>query len=96
MPDLLLGRKYGHRLHFWDMKTRKNIQTIDLGDEHQMALELRPAHDPTQKTASSGSWSPTATRRDPVRAGGAGHELAYVRRGSTSTAVRPSAAITRS
>ncbi len=49
VPELLLGRKYGHRLHFWDMKTRTNIQTIDLGDEHQMALELRPAHDPTQK-----------------------------------------------
>jgi hypothetical protein len=49
VPELLLGRKYGHRLHFWDMKTRKNIQTIDLGDEHQTALELRPAHDPTQQ-----------------------------------------------
>jgi methanethiol oxidase len=46
VPELLLGRKYGHRLHFWDMKTRTNIQTIDLGDEHQMPLELRPAHNP--------------------------------------------------
>ncbi len=46
VPDLLLGRKYGHRLHFWDMQTRTNIQTIDLGDQHQMALELRPAHNP--------------------------------------------------
>ncbi len=49
VPELLLGRKYGHRLHFWDMKTRSNVQTIDLGDEHQMVLELRPAHDPTKK-----------------------------------------------
>jgi selenium-binding protein 1 len=49
VPDLLLGRKYGHRLHFWDMKTRTLVQTIDLGDEHQMALELRPAHNPAQK-----------------------------------------------
>jgi len=48
VPELLLGRKYGHRLHFWDMNTRKNVQTIDLGDEHQMPLELRPAHDPGQ------------------------------------------------
>ena len=48
VPELLLGRKYGHRLHFWDMKTRRNVQTVDLGDEHQMALELRPAHNPTQ------------------------------------------------
>jgi selenium-binding protein 1 len=48
VPELLLGRKYGHRLHFWDMKTRTLTQTVDLGDEHQMALELRPAHDPTK------------------------------------------------
>src|ERR1039457_3276750 len=47
VPELLLGRKYGHRLHFWDMKTRTHTQTVDLGDEHQMVLELRPAHDPT-------------------------------------------------
>jgi methanethiol oxidase len=49
VPELLLGRKYGHRLHFWDMKTRSNVQTVDLGDEHQMVLELRPAHDPTKR-----------------------------------------------
>ena len=49
VPDLLLARKYGHRLHFWDMKTRTNVQTVDLGDQYQMPLELRPAHDPTQK-----------------------------------------------
>ena len=49
VPELLLGRKYGHRLHFWDMTTRRHLQTVDLGDEHQMALELRPAHDPAKK-----------------------------------------------
>ena len=49
VPELLLGRKYGHRLHFWDMKSRKLIETVDLGDQHQMVLELRPAHDPTKK-----------------------------------------------
>ncbi|HYZ53227.1 MAG TPA: selenium-binding protein SBP56-related protein [Streptosporangiaceae bacterium] len=48
VPELLLGRKYGHRLHFWDMQSRRKTQTIDLGDEHQMVLELRPAHDPTK------------------------------------------------
>ncbi len=25
------------------------MQTVDLGDQHQMALELRPAHDPAKK-----------------------------------------------
>jgi methanethiol oxidase len=49
VPDLLLGRKYGHRLHFWDMNSRNLVQTVDLGDQHQMALELRPAHDPARK-----------------------------------------------
>ena len=45
-PELLLGNKYGHRLHVWDMKRRRHLQEIDLGAEHQMVLELRPAHDP--------------------------------------------------
>jgi selenium-binding protein 1 len=46
--ELLLGRKYGHALHFWDLRRRRHTQTVDLGDEHQMVLELRPAHDPTR------------------------------------------------
>jgi methanethiol oxidase len=45
-PELLLANKYGHRLHVWDMKQRSHLQEIDLGAEHQMVLELRPAHDP--------------------------------------------------
>jgi selenium-binding protein 1 len=47
-PELLLGKKYGHRLHVWDLRRRRHTQVLDLGDEHQMALELRPAHDPTR------------------------------------------------
>jgi selenium-binding protein 1 len=46
--DLLLGRGYGHALHFWDLRKRRHQQTVDLGDQYQMALELRPAHDPTK------------------------------------------------
>ncbi|MEU7897125.1 selenium-binding protein SBP56-related protein [Nonomuraea sp. NPDC049152] len=46
--ELLLGRKYGHRLHFWDLRKRRHVQEVDLGDQHQIALELRPAHDPTK------------------------------------------------
>jgi selenium-binding protein 1 len=48
VPDLLLGKKYGHQLHVWDLRKRRHLQTLDLGDEHQMVLELRPAHDPTR------------------------------------------------
>ncbi|MEM8646789.1 MAG: selenium-binding protein SBP56-related protein, partial [Pseudomonadota bacterium] len=46
VPEDLLANKYGHSLHFWDLTARKNVQTIDLGANHQMALEVRPAHDP--------------------------------------------------
>jgi len=46
VPELLLGQKYGHQLHFWDLATGRNQQTVDLGAEHQMVLELRPSHDP--------------------------------------------------
>ena len=47
-PELLLGKKYGHRLHVWDLRRRRHSQVLDIGDEHQLALELRPAHDPTK------------------------------------------------
>ena len=47
-PELLLDGQYGHRLHFWDLRQRRHVQTLDLGKEHQIALELRPAHDPTK------------------------------------------------
>ncbi|MEU7202177.1 selenium-binding protein SBP56-related protein [Streptomyces sp. NPDC045470] len=45
-PELLLGRAYGHALHFWELDSGRHLQRVDLGDEHQMVLELRPAHDP--------------------------------------------------
>jgi selenium-binding protein 1 len=47
-PELLLGAKYGHQLHVWDLRSRKHLQALDLGSEHQLVLELRPAHDPTK------------------------------------------------
>jgi selenium-binding protein 1 len=45
-PDLLLGHKYGHAMHFWDLAEGRHLQTVDLGEQHQMVLELRPSHDP--------------------------------------------------
>jgi len=47
-PELLVGGKYGHSLHVWDLRKRKHLQALDLGAEQQMVLELRPAHDPTK------------------------------------------------
>jgi selenium-binding protein 1 len=47
-PELLLAGKYGHAVHVWDLRTRRHLQELNLGAEQQMALELRPAHDPTR------------------------------------------------
>jgi selenium-binding protein 1 len=47
-PEDLLGRKFGHHLNFWSLSGRTLTQRVDLGDEHQMVLELRPAHDPSK------------------------------------------------
>ncbi len=53
-PELLLAGKYGHALHVWDLRRRRHQQTLDLGPEHQMVLELRPAHDPTRPYGFAG------------------------------------------
>jgi selenium-binding protein 1 len=45
-PEDLLGRKFGHHINFWDLAEGRLVQRVDLGDENQMVLELRPAHDP--------------------------------------------------
>jgi selenium-binding protein 1 len=44
--ELLLGGKYGNAINVWDLRRRRHIQELKLGDEQQMVLELRPAHDP--------------------------------------------------
>jgi methanethiol oxidase len=38
--------KYGRRLHFWDLERRAMVQTIDLGEEGWIPLEIRWQHDP--------------------------------------------------
>jgi selenium-binding protein 1 len=47
-PEMLLGGKYGTKLHVWDLRRRRHVQELDLGAEQQMVLELRPAHDPAK------------------------------------------------
>jgi selenium-binding protein 1 len=54
VPELLLGAKYGHQLHLWDLKRRKHTQTLDLGSDQQIVLELRPARDPTKAYGFAG------------------------------------------
>ncbi|MDJ0627103.1 MAG: selenium-binding protein SBP56-related protein [Rhodobacter sp.] len=49
VPEDLLSNKYGHTIHFWDLRARTVTKSIDLGENHQMALEIRPAHDPVKE-----------------------------------------------
>jgi selenium-binding protein 1 len=45
LEDVQAG-KYGHRLHFWDWNERKLAQSIDLGQEGLIPLEVRFHHNP--------------------------------------------------
>jgi selenium-binding protein 1 len=45
LEDVKAG-KYGRHLHFWDWKTRRIVQSIDLGDKGMIPLEVRFHHDP--------------------------------------------------
>jgi selenium-binding protein 1 len=54
VPELLLGGKYGHQLHVWNLRKRRHVRTLDLGSEQQLVLELRPAHDPMKAYGFAG------------------------------------------
>jgi methanethiol oxidase len=54
-PEILLSSGYGHQVHVWDLRRRRHLQALDLGEEYQMTLELRPAHDPTKTYGFSGA-----------------------------------------
>jgi len=45
MTDVEAG-KYGHRLHFWNWEERTVAQTVDLGEEGLVPLEVRFLHSP--------------------------------------------------
>ncbi len=45
-PADVAAGKYGRKLHFWDLEKRTKVQTIDLGDEGWIPLEIRWQHDP--------------------------------------------------
>ena len=40
------GGNYGHQLHFWDWQSHDLIQTVDLGEEGLIPLEVRFHHNP--------------------------------------------------
>jgi selenium-binding protein 1 len=53
-PELLLGGKYGHQIHVWDLNKRSHKQVLDLGAEQQLVFELRPARNPTKAYGFAG------------------------------------------
>jgi methanethiol oxidase len=49
IEDVMAGR-YGSRLHFWNLEDRNLEQTIELGDDGLVPLEVRWLHDPDSET----------------------------------------------
>ena len=45
LEDVQAG-KYGHHLHFWDWSEKRIAQSVDLGEEGLIPLEVRFHHDP--------------------------------------------------
>ena len=54
LADVQAGR-YGQRLHFWDLAERTLQQTIDLGEQGLVPLEIRWLHDPNAKEGFVGA-----------------------------------------
>ena len=45
-PEDVAAGRYGQSLNFWDLERRAKVQTIDLGGEGLIPLEIRWQHDP--------------------------------------------------
>jgi len=54
IEDVGAGR-YGQRLHFWDLAERRLEQTIDLGENGLIPLEVRWLHDPEAEAGFVGA-----------------------------------------
>ncbi|MBV9691046.1 MAG: hypothetical protein JO202_15215, partial [Ktedonobacteraceae bacterium] len=44
--DDVAADKYGHHLHFWDWQKHEIVQSVDLGEEGLVPLEVRFQHNP--------------------------------------------------
>jgi selenium-binding protein 1 len=54
LDDVKAGR-YGRRLQFWDWDARRITQTLDLGDDGLIPLEVRFHHDPSSTHGFAGA-----------------------------------------
>jgi selenium-binding protein 1 len=48
IPEALMQKRYGRQLHVWDLRRRRHLKALPVGEDDQIVLELRPAHDPTR------------------------------------------------
>jgi len=54
-PADVAAGKYGRRLHFWDLERKAKTQTVDLGDDGHIPLEIRWQHDPDSEQGFVGA-----------------------------------------
>jgi selenium-binding protein 1 len=54
-PNDVAEGNYGRQLNFWDLEKKAMIQTIDLGDDGWIPLEIRWQHDPDSTTGFVGA-----------------------------------------
>jgi selenium-binding protein 1 len=54
LEDVTAG-KYGHSIHFWDLTDKRITQSIDLGAEGLIPLEVRWLHNPEAETGFVGA-----------------------------------------
>jgi selenium-binding protein 1 len=54
VPEALMAKKYGRYVHVWDLRRRRHLQALPVGEDDQITLELRPAHDPSKTYGFAG------------------------------------------
>jgi selenium-binding protein 1 len=54
-PEDVQAGKYGQRLYFWDWQERRIAQTIDMGDDGRIPLEVRFHHNPDSSHGFAGA-----------------------------------------
>jgi methanethiol oxidase len=54
IDDVAAGR-YGRHLHFWDLAKRRVVQSLDLGENGLLPLEVRWLHDPDAEQGFAGA-----------------------------------------
>ena len=54
VEDVAAG-KYGHSVHFWNLAEKEVVQSVDLGNEGLIPLEVRWQHDPAARAGFVGA-----------------------------------------